>query len=87
MNPIKPVQRSRSARRALTAVVAPGVLVFGMVALSACGDDDEDSPIDSIVESIPPLDSVTDVTVTAETVTGETMAPADTMAVDSTTAP
>ena len=87
MNPLHAVQRSASVRRALTGVVA-----LGLVALPACGDDDDDidTPTDSVVETIVPVDTMApgDTVVTGDTMApGDTTAPVDTAAVDATTTP
>ena len=82
MNPAKTVHRKLFVRRALT-----GVLALGLVALPACGDDDDgddvDTPTDSVVGDLP-VDTLAP-TDTLEP-TG-TMAPVDSAATDTTIAP
>ncbi|MGD9995356.1 MAG: hypothetical protein AB7L17_05650 [Ilumatobacteraceae bacterium] len=92
MNPLNAV-RNRTTRAAVVGFVA-----LGLVALPACGGDDDDTPTDSIIDSIPDsMPSVTtgmptDTTMAPGGTTGgsmgtETSMGAVTSMVDSTTAP
>jgi hypothetical protein len=97
VNPVKTVHTHLSVRRALT-----GLMALSLVALPACGDDedDDDTPTESVVGSVLPVDTLapTDTlapspegTTATEGSTGattpESMAPGETSPTDSTTAP
>jgi hypothetical protein len=73
MTPLNAVRR-RTARRAAVA----GILTIGPIGLSACGGDDDDTPVDSILttDSITPSGGlVTTMPTNDSTMTSDTMSP------------
>jgi hypothetical protein len=68
-------ERSRPRRRAFSKVIASGVIALGLVALTACGSDDDETPTDTVTPDAPlsPTDTLSPNDTSGDTVTSDSI--------------